>query len=306
LPAHQIRPLTKTLIADFSKLHALPGKLEGLAIVDRQTIAVVNDNDFGFEGFNSDKLNAKPFYFGAAAVPDKLPVKTNNYGATVGGPIKHDKLFFFGSFEGYKRSQSLFTFFSVPDAALRAGDFSKALNTNGSVQQIYNPFTGNADGTGRAQFANNQIPQSMINPISLQIMKLAPMPNTAGIGAGGLTNNYQRQEDRQVDRQNYDVKMNWNRTATHQLWVKFSHMHAIVDDLTIVRLQPVAGEGARFVMWNGDPASNLACPVTTPPNATGTIIATVSSDAACIAIFEAATTIPPPTTPGVSPAAGGK
>ena len=83
-------------------------------------------------------------------MPDKLPVKTNNYGATVGGPIKHDKLFFFGSFEGYKRSQSLFTFFSVPDAALRAGDFSKALNTNGSLQQIYNPFTGNADGTGRA------------------------------------------------------------------------------------------------------------------------------------------------------------
>ena len=58
------------------------------------------------------------------------------------------------------------------------------------------------------------------------------MPNTAGIGAGGLTNNYQRQEDRQVDRQNYDLKMNWNRTATHQLWVKFSHMNAIVDDLT--------------------------------------------------------------------------
>ena len=58
------------------------------------------------------------------------------------------------------------------------------------------------------------------------------MPNTPGIGAGGLTNNYQRQEDRQVDRQNYDVKVNWNRTSTHQLWAKFSHMNAVVDDLT--------------------------------------------------------------------------
>ena len=92
-----------------------------------------------FEGFNNEKLNAKPFYFGAGPVPDKLPVKTNNYGATIGGPIKHDKLFFFGSFEGYKRSQSLFTFFSVPDAALRAGDFSKALNTNGSLQTDLQP-----------------------------------------------------------------------------------------------------------------------------------------------------------------------
>jgi hypothetical protein len=46
-----------------------------------------------FEGFNSDKLNAKPFYFGAGPVPDKLPVKTNNYGATIGGPVKRDKVF---------------------------------------------------------------------------------------------------------------------------------------------------------------------------------------------------------------------
>ena len=185
-----------------------------------------------FEGFNSDKLNAKPFFFGAGAVPEKLPVKTNNYGATVGGPIRHDKVFFFGSFEGYKRSQSVFTFFSVPDAALRAGDFSKALNTNGSLQQIYNPFTGNADGTGRAQFANNQIPGGMLNPIMQRVQQLFPLPNVAGIGAGGLTNNYQRQENRKVDRENYDMKVNWNRTASHQLWAKVSHMRAFVADLT--------------------------------------------------------------------------
>jgi hypothetical protein len=204
-----------------------------------------------FEGFNSDKLNAKPYYFGAGPVPDKLPVKTNNYGATIGGPIKHDKLFFFGSFEGYKRTQSLFTFFSVPDAALRAGDFSKALNTNGTLQTIYNPFTGNPDGTGRQAFANNQIPASMLNPITLQVLKLFPLPNVAGIGAGGLTNNYQRQEDRKVDRENYDVKMNWNRTATHQLWVKFSHMHAIVDDLTnYLGPDPNAdGDGGNTKVW---------------------------------------------------------
>ena len=185
-----------------------------------------------FEGFNNEKLNAKPYYFGAGAVPDKLPLKTNNYGATVGGPVKRDKVFFFGSFEGYKRRQSLFTFFNVPDAALRAGDFSKAFNTNGTLQTIYNPFTGAANGTGREPFPNNQIPASMINPIMQKVLQLFPLPNVAGIGAGGLTNNYQRQEDRKVDRENYDVKVNWNRTATHQLWAKFSHMHAIVDDLT--------------------------------------------------------------------------
>jgi hypothetical protein len=147
----------------------------------------------GVRGFNSDKLNAKPYFFGAGPAPDKLPVKTNNYGATLGGPIKRSKLFFFGSFEGYKRSQSIFTFFNVPDAALRAGDFSKSVQHDGSLQTIYNPFTGNPDGTGRQPFANNVIPRRMINPIALKILQMFPMPNTPGIGAGGYTNNYQRQ-----------------------------------------------------------------------------------------------------------------
>jgi hypothetical protein len=184
------------------------------------------------EYFNNEKLNAKPYFFGVGAAPDKLPVKTNNYGATLGGPIKHDKLFFFGSFEGYKRSQSLFTFFSVPDQALRRGDFSGAVNTNGSVQTIYNPFSGNADGTGRQPFANNQIPGNLLNPIMLKVLQLYPLPNIQGIGAGGLTNNYQRQENRTVDRENYDAKVNWNRTSAQQIWFKFSHMNAVVSDLT--------------------------------------------------------------------------
>jgi hypothetical protein len=221
-----------TVNVSTSSFDAEQGMAGGAAIT---VVTKSGTNQFkgsAFEGFNSDRLNSKPFYFGAGPVPDKLPVKTNNYGATTGGPIKHDKLFFFGSFEGYKRRQSLFTFFSVPDAALRSGDFSKAFNTNGSLQTIYNPFTGNPDGTGREAFANNQIPSAMLNQITQQIQRLFPLPNVAGIGAGGLTNNYQRQENRKVDRENYDVKMNWNRTSTHQLWVKFSHMNAVVDDLT--------------------------------------------------------------------------
>src|SRR5262249_61420471 len=67
-----------------------------------------------FEFFNSDKLNATPKYFSAGPVPDKLPLKANTFGGTVGGPIEHNKVFFFGSFEGFHRSQSLFTLFSVP------------------------------------------------------------------------------------------------------------------------------------------------------------------------------------------------
>jgi hypothetical protein len=186
----------------------------------------------GFEFYNSDKLNATPKYFSAGDVPPKLPLKSNTFGATLGGPIQKNKLFFFGSFEGFHRSQSLFASFSVPDARLRAGDFSSALNTNGTLQLIYDPLTGTGNGLDRTQFQGNVIPSNRVDPIALRVLNLFPLPNTAGIGAGGLTNNYLRQEDRTFKRDNYDGKVNWNRTPAQQIWGKFSYMNAAVDDLT--------------------------------------------------------------------------
>jgi len=185
-----------------------------------------------FEFYNSDKLNATPKYFGAGDVPKKLPVTANTYGGTFGGPIKKDKVFFFGSLEGFRRDQSLFTLFNVPDARLRAGDFSQALNANGTLQTIYDPTTGTSNGVGRAAFPNNQIPANMISPVAIRALNLFPLPNNPGTGVGGFTNNYRRQEDRSFARDNWDTKVNWNRTSSQQIWGKFSYMNATVDDLT--------------------------------------------------------------------------
>jgi Carboxypeptidase regulatory-like domain/TonB dependent receptor-like, beta-barrel len=239
-----------TVDVSTSSFDAEQGMAGGAAVT---VITKSGTNQFrgsAFEGFNNQGLNATPAFFGVGAAPPKLPVKGNGYGGTVGGPIKKNKLFFFGSFEGYKRRSSLFTYFTVPDDALRSGDFSKAFNTNGSVQTIFNPFTGNADGTGRQAFPNNQIPANMLNPIAMKILQLFPKPNFTGIGAGGYTNNYQRQEDRKVDRQNYDGKVNWNRTSAHQIWAKFSHMHAVVDDLSnYLGVPTVSGSGGNTKVY---------------------------------------------------------
>ncbi len=186
----------------------------------------------GFEYYNSDKLNATPRFFSAGEVPPKLPLKSNTYGGTLGGPISRNKLFFFGSFEGFRRSQSTFQNFSVPDAKLRSGDFSGAVNTNGTIQQIYDPATGTSNGVDRTQFSNNVIPTNRLDQIALKVLALFPIPNQAGIGAGGLTNNYRRREDRTFKRDNMDGKVNWNRTSANQIWGKFSYMNAVVDDLT--------------------------------------------------------------------------
>ena len=237
LPSHNMyvspAETVDTVNVSTSNFDAEQGMAGGAAITVVTKSGTNQLKGSAFEFFNSDKLNATPYFFGnAAAKPDKLPVKRNIFGGTIGGPIRQNKLFFFGSYEGYKSTQSLFTFFNVPDAALRGGDFSNARNADGSLQVIYDPTTGNADGTGRTPFANNQIPASRIDPIARKILDLFPQANTGGIGAGNLTNNYQRGETRTTDRHNYDVKINWNRTSSHQIWGKASYMDAVVDDLT--------------------------------------------------------------------------
>ena len=68
------------------------------------------------------------------------------------------------------------------DAAVLGGDFSQYKTTaSGSVVPIYDPSTGNPDGTGRTQFPGNVIPASRIDPISLKFIQLfyAPAQNSA-------------------------------------------------------------------------------------------------------------------------------
>jgi hypothetical protein len=198
-----------------------------------------------FEFHNNEGLNATPYFFGndPKGKPDKLPITRNIFGGTAGGPIVRNKLFFFGSYEGYKSTQSLFNTFNVPSEALRGGDFSNARNSDGSLQVIYDPTTGNPDGSGRLPFANNVIPAGRISSIAKQLLDWYPLPNTGGTGAGGLTGNYLRDEKRTTDRSNYDVKINFNRTSANQFWGKFSYLDAVVDDRTYFLIPDPNGTG---------------------------------------------------------------
>jgi hypothetical protein len=197
-----------------------------------------------FEFFNNEKLNATPYYFGRGAPPQKLPIERQTFGGTLGGPIRRNQLFFFGSYEGYISRLEQFAFFNVPSEALRRGDFSGAFNTNGTLQRIYDPFTGDmSTGLGRQQFAGNVIPDSRIHPIARRLLALYPMPNVEGTGAGGFTGNYRTTRPNSTDRHNYDLKVNWNRTGAHQLWGKYSHMNALVDDLFTFPMGTADGDG---------------------------------------------------------------
>ena len=76
----------------------------------------------------------------ATSGPAQKPRIYNNYGGTIGGPIKKNKLFYFYSFDGTRQRDGAVGTYSVPTQAMKAGNFSSYSQT------IYDPATGGANG----------------------------------------------------------------------------------------------------------------------------------------------------------------
>jgi hypothetical protein len=108
----------------------------------------------------------------------------NQFGGTIGGPIRTDKLFFFGSYQGTYQRRGLQEVTTVPVDAWRKGDFSAVPGL-----AIFDPMTGTQDGKGRLQFANNQIPANRISPVAAKILPLLVQPNTSGLDVNLNYNN---------------------------------------------------------------------------------------------------------------------
>ena len=182
-----------------------------------------------------DEFNARRGYFD----PSKVDASTAITGGTAGGPIRRNKLFYFGSWERNSERQGFFSQYTVPTAKMRVGDFSEVLALN-SAFRIYDPSTGTSDGRNRAFFDNAVIPANRISSIALKIQSVYPAPNAAGTN-NGLQNNLLVPRQPKADRDNYDGKVNWNRTPQHQIWAKFSMMHAEVFDLFYLGLDGAGG-----------------------------------------------------------------
>jgi hypothetical protein len=182
-----------------------------------------------------------------AGVTRKPKSIRNIDGGSLGGPIRKGTLFFFGDWEGNFERVGRSGLFSVPTDDLRSGDFSRKLGapvmdsrgnpvmiptTEGGMTQlrqgmIFDPTTGNLDGTGRSVFSSggrlNVIPAARLNGPMGKLMALVPRPNLAGD-----VNNYFNGATQRFNRNNADAKINWNRTQKHQLWFKYSVMAALV------------------------------------------------------------------------------
>ena len=202
-----------------------------------------------FEYHTNEKLRTQNYFDPPGA--SKGTWRYNQYGATAGGPIVRNKLFYFASYEGTRDQQQLSRTVSVPTEAVRRGDLRV------SPIPIYDPLTGNPNGSGRTAFANNTIPADRFDPIAQRLMALIPLPNVRNAdGSIPETNNYFVQAPFVFNRWTLDTKMNWNATDRLNFFGRFSVLDFFTENATVFGQQlqgqamgssnPGAGEGNTY------------------------------------------------------------
>jgi len=171
-----------------------------------------------YEFFRNDKLNANSWTnnFEGASRP---ATRWNNFGGSLGGPIKKDKLFFFVDYQGSRLdtppSAAVATVFT---AAERAGDFS-ALLSQAKPIVLYDPYSAR-NGGNRTPYPNNKIPSSEFSAAASKILnsQYYPLPNNGS----GLLNNLLYSTHSYINGDQGDARIDYNISDKDRMFGRYS------------------------------------------------------------------------------------
>ena len=163
---------------------------------------------------NSFSFARNPFTETGTTKPS--PFNENIEGLALGGPIRKEKLFFFTDYRRNDRRLTSAAIADVPNDAFRSGDFSAYAATN----PIFDPATGNPDGSGRTQFPGNIIPSNRFNPVAIKLLALLPEPNLNQ----NVNQNYRGTGKALFTTQEIDGRLDWNLKDNDKIFGRFSQM----------------------------------------------------------------------------------
>ncbi len=174
-----------------------------------------------YEFLRNGDLNARNFF-------DKTVghLAYNYVGGNLGGPIKKNKIFIFGDYLKVLDHEANTNTGTIPPGPWRNGDFSAQSN------QIYDPATGNPDGTGRQLFPGNIIPANRINPVAAKILALVPQPNQQ-FSNSAPSSNYFALLPKTDDTDSFDVKLDANVSDKGRLSGRFSYSRPTISQAPV-------------------------------------------------------------------------
>jgi hypothetical protein len=172
-----------------------------------------------FDFLRNTDLNANTFFADRAHLARPVFIQ-NQYGATLGGPIKKDKIFFFGSFQGIRAAIGSTSTYTVPTATEEQGFIP-------SSTPLIDPGQFNATGVfvpsapGKT-FPNNVIPANRINPTSQAMFAWWAQPNQTT-----TTNNYIINVASHPTLDQYIARIDWNASQKHRVFGRYTYHKSI-------------------------------------------------------------------------------
>ncbi len=155
------------------------------------------------------------------------PLNRNEYGGTLGGPIRiphlyngKDRTFWFFSYEGYKQRSAGQGSGRVPTEAMRNGDFSNLRDKSGTLQKIYDPWTTDPVTWARQQFPGNIIPADKISPLWKYISSVLPMPTKSANPLAA--NNWFGTRPNKQDQYTISMRFDHQITANDQVYFRYT------------------------------------------------------------------------------------
>jgi outer membrane receptor protein involved in Fe transport len=219
------------------------------AVVNVVTKSGTNKVHGGFYEFlRNDILNTHPFSFSTAPKP---AFKQNQFGGTIGGPIKKDKTFFFASYEGRRIVQGIVSQpVTVPTSADVSGDFSatpfQGTLADATVAGVLNDRTGCAAAVNAAGgaaiapgtaysdiFPNSKIPTQCFDPVAVSLLQYVP-------GAGGASNTVVTVPNKRVRGDQFQIKIDHSFSNNQ----KTAIYYYFDDDNTLDPFAKFQAEGA--------------------------------------------------------------
>jgi hypothetical protein len=217
--------------------------------------ATVKSGMNGFHGdawefVRNDVFDAADFFENAGGLK-KGAYRQNQFGGSIGGPIKKNKVFFFGDYQGTRIRQASTNVVTVPTALERSSgytDFSELTadqagctkgpdllgrsvtcgtifdpaTTRSVTQGVVDPVTGMvATGTGyvRDLFPGNMVPPGRLDPNAIKLLNLFPAPT-----ATGIFNNFADNPIIKNNANSFDVRVDGNINEKNQMFARFSYL----------------------------------------------------------------------------------